>query len=95
MPIHELKEQIARLPEQPGVYLWLNRAGDTLYVSGQLPSPSKPADRAAGTPAQKADLIPKLLGGEVILCLGYSEPSCGSDVAAARTRAVRDGAESG
>ena len=32
MPIHELKEQIARLPEQPGVYLWLNRAGDTLYV---------------------------------------------------------------
>ena len=26
-------------------------AGDTLYVSGQLPSPNKPADRAAGTPA--------------------------------------------
>jgi len=26
-------------------------AGDTLYLSGQLPSPSKPADRAAGTPA--------------------------------------------
>ena len=25
--------------------------GDTLYLSGQLPSPSKPADRAAGTPA--------------------------------------------
>ena len=25
--------------------------GDTLYVSGQLPSPAKPADRAAGTPA--------------------------------------------
>ncbi|HUR32499.1 MAG TPA: Rid family hydrolase [Vicinamibacterales bacterium] len=25
--------------------------GDTLYVSGQLPSPTKPADRAAGTPA--------------------------------------------
>ena len=26
-------------------------AGDTLYLSGQLPSPSKPADRAANTPA--------------------------------------------
>src|SRR6476661_8765898 len=26
-------------------------AGDTLYLSGQLPSPSKAADRAAGTPA--------------------------------------------
>ena len=25
--------------------------GDTLYVSGQLPSPTKPADRATNTPA--------------------------------------------
>jgi excinuclease ABC subunit C len=32
MPIHELKEQIARLPEQPGVYLYFNAGGDTLYV---------------------------------------------------------------
>jgi excinuclease ABC subunit C len=32
MPIHELKEQISRLPEQPGVYLWMNAARDTLYV---------------------------------------------------------------
>src|ERR671921_1080976 len=32
MPIHHLKEQIARLPEQPGVYLWGNAAGETLYV---------------------------------------------------------------
>ena len=27
MPIHELKEQIARLPEQPGVYLYFNADG--------------------------------------------------------------------
>ena len=32
MPIQDLKEQIARLPEQPGVYLWANAAGDTIYV---------------------------------------------------------------
>ena len=32
MPISDLKGQIARLPEQPGVYLFLNAAGDTLYV---------------------------------------------------------------
>ena len=32
MPIHELKEQIARLPEQPGVYLYFNVGGDTIYV---------------------------------------------------------------
>ena len=32
MPIHDLKDQIARLPEQPGVYLYAGRAGDTIYV---------------------------------------------------------------
>src|SRR3989442_2578514 len=32
MPIHDLKEQIARLPEQPGVYLYFNADGDTIYV---------------------------------------------------------------
>ena len=32
MPIRELKDQIARLPTQPGVYLYLNAAGDTIYV---------------------------------------------------------------
>jgi excinuclease ABC subunit C len=32
MAIRELKDQIARLPEQPGVYLYLNAAGDTIYV---------------------------------------------------------------
>jgi excinuclease ABC subunit C len=32
MPIGELKDQIARLPEQPGVYLYLNAAGETIYV---------------------------------------------------------------
>lgn len=32
MPIHDLKEQISRLPEQPGVYLWMNAARETIYV---------------------------------------------------------------
>jgi len=32
MAIHELKDQIARLPEQPGVYLYFNVDGDTIYV---------------------------------------------------------------
>src|SRR5260221_3851608 len=32
MAIHELKEQIARLPEQPGVYLYFGAEGDTIYV---------------------------------------------------------------
>ena len=32
MPLHDLKEQIARLPEQPGVYVWRNAAGEAVYV---------------------------------------------------------------
>ena len=32
MAIHDLKVQIARLPEQPGVYLYFNAAGETIYV---------------------------------------------------------------
>src|SRR5216684_2794157 len=32
MAIRELKEQIARLPEQPGVYLYFNPEGETIYV---------------------------------------------------------------
>src|SRR5947207_11004468 len=32
MPIRELKDRIVRLPEQPGVYLYLNAGGETIYV---------------------------------------------------------------
>src|SRR5438876_7220465 len=32
MAISDLKSQIARLPEQPGVYVFANTAGETLYV---------------------------------------------------------------
>jgi len=32
MPVQDLKAQIARLPEQPGVYLYSNRSGETIYV---------------------------------------------------------------
>jgi excinuclease ABC subunit C len=32
MPVQNLKTQIAHLPEQPGVYLYANEAGETIYV---------------------------------------------------------------
>jgi excinuclease ABC subunit C len=32
MPVQNLKAQIAHLPEQPGVYLYANSAGETIYV---------------------------------------------------------------
>lgn len=50
-----------------------------------------PAIMRYGTEAQKARFIPKILNAEEIWATGYSEPSSGSDMAAAKTRAVRDG----
>ena len=32
MPIQDLRDQIARLPEQPGIYIYYNEKGETLYV---------------------------------------------------------------
>ena len=44
-----------------------------------------------GNDMQRREVLPKLLAGEALIALGYTEPDSGSDVAAARTRAVRDG----
>lgn len=46
-----------------------------------------------GSPAIKSSVLPRLIAGETIAVLGYSEPESGSDVAAARTRAVPVDAE--
>jgi alkylation response protein AidB-like acyl-CoA dehydrogenase len=44
-----------------------------------------------GTKAQQDEWLPKIRRGEATFGLGYSEPEAGSDLAALRTRAVRDG----
>jgi alkylation response protein AidB-like acyl-CoA dehydrogenase len=44
-----------------------------------------------GTDEQKQEILPRILAGEVMCCLGYSEPDAGSDVAAVATKALRDG----
>ena len=41
----------------------------------------------------KEAIVPKLLSGETLVSFGYTEPDSGSDVAAAQTRAVKDGDE--
>jgi alkylation response protein AidB-like acyl-CoA dehydrogenase len=38
-------------------------------------------------------MIPTVISGEALVCMGYSEPDYGSDVASIVTRAVRDGDE--
>jgi alkylation response protein AidB-like acyl-CoA dehydrogenase len=45
----------------------------------------------AGTPEQQARWFPRLATGEWLICFALTEAEAGSDVAAAGTRAVRDG----
>jgi alkylation response protein AidB-like acyl-CoA dehydrogenase len=44
-----------------------------------------------GSPALQDEVMPGVFTGEVRLCLGYTEPEGGSDVATCKTRAERDG----
>lgn len=44
-----------------------------------------------GSPELKDEVLPGVFNGHVRLCLGYTEPEGGSDVATCKTRAVRDG----
>jgi alkylation response protein AidB-like acyl-CoA dehydrogenase len=44
-----------------------------------------------GSPDLQEEVMPKVFSGHVRLCLGYTEPEGGSDIATCKTRAVRDG----
>ena len=49
------------------------------------------AVRDFGSDELKAEVMERALSGRIRLCLGYTEPEGGSDVATCKTRAVRDG----
>ncbi|MBO0853712.1 MAG: acyl-CoA dehydrogenase family protein [Nocardia sp.] len=57
--------------------------GTTAIVAGSV--------REFGCPELREEVLPRIETGEVRLCLGYTEPEGGSDVATCKTRAVRDG----
>ncbi len=46
-----------------------------------------------GSDEQKREILPKILRGELHFAIGYSEAEAGTDLAALKTRAVRDGDE--
>jgi alkylation response protein AidB-like acyl-CoA dehydrogenase len=46
---------------------------------------------AYGRPDQQAEFLPQILSGETTWCIGMSEPDAGSDLAALKTSAVREG----
>ena len=46
-----------------------------------------------GTEKQKKEYLTRMAKGDVIFCLGYSEPNAGSDLASLQTRAVEVGDE--
>jgi alkylation response protein AidB-like acyl-CoA dehydrogenase len=63
----------------PIPYLTLNTVGPTIM--------------RFGTEAQKAELLPQILKGEMHFSIGYSEPESGTDLASLRTRARAEGDE--
>ncbi len=46
-----------------------------------------------GSDAQKRELLPRILKGELMFGVGYTEPGAGTDLASLQTRAVREGDE--
>jgi len=52
-----------------------------------------PAVMKWGSDELKAEVVPGVARGDIRICLGYTEPDSGSDIAAAKTRAHRDGEE--
>ncbi len=52
-----------------------------------------PTIMAFGTEEQKTFFLPRIAAGDLHFAIGYSEPEAGTDLAALRTTAVRDGDE--
>ncbi|MGQ4450305.1 acyl-CoA dehydrogenase [Streptomyces griseus] len=80
-------------PTQHLIYLEETEKAGAPYVGANFVGllHAGPTIAAEGTSGQRARWLPPVLRGDEIWCQGFSEPDAGSDLAALRTRAVRDG----
>jgi alkylation response protein AidB-like acyl-CoA dehydrogenase len=62
---------------------WTSHAMSTTSMVGSM-------IRKFGSDELKREALTRIAAGEAVCSLGYSEPSCGSDVFAAQTKAVRE-----
>lgn len=71
------KEELHLAPAPEPISFNMNMIGPTLI--------------AFGSEAQKREFLPRIARMDIWFCQGFSEPGAGSDLAALRTAAVRDG----
>jgi alkylation response protein AidB-like acyl-CoA dehydrogenase len=83
----------ATLTESAIFFEELGRAGAPLPANVLGLLLAGPTLMAWGTPEQQERHLAPILTAEEIWCQGFSEPDAGSDLAAVKTRAVRDGSD--
>lgn len=76
--------------EQVALEEAFHRAGWTTHALGTTRMVGAALMRFASDEL-KREVLPRMAAGDAVASLGYTEPASGSDVAAAQTRAVRDG----
>jgi alkylation response protein AidB-like acyl-CoA dehydrogenase len=72
-------EELNRVDGSVGITMWAHNSLCTNHIA------------LFGSPAQKAQYLPRLARGEALGAWGLTEPGSGSDAAAMRSRAVADG----